>query len=85
MTSAGDVETRGAIEASEGAGGRSACDGSAMGEGGMRRGGLEKVERHRSGSGVRSYKAWTLVQEQRLREAESEGRVSDDRRGDGLV
>ena len=29
--------------------------------------------RHRLGSGVRSYEAWTLVQEQRLREAASEG------------
>ena len=32
MAGAVDVETRGAIEASEGAGGRGACDGSAMGE-----------------------------------------------------
>jgi len=32
MTSAGDVETRGAVEASERADGRGACDDSAMGE-----------------------------------------------------
>ena len=32
MAGAVDVETRGAIEASEGDGGRGACDGSAMGE-----------------------------------------------------
>jgi hypothetical protein len=32
------------------------------------------VGRHRLGSGVRPYEAWTLVQEQRLREAASEGR-----------
>jgi hypothetical protein len=32
MAGAVDAETRGAIEASEGAGGRVACDGSAMGE-----------------------------------------------------
>jgi transposase len=36
-------------------------------------GGIEEVARHRLGSGVRSYEAWTLVQEQRLREAASEG------------
>jgi hypothetical protein len=36
--------------------------------------GLEEVGRHRLGSGVRPYEAWTLVQEQRLREAASEGR-----------
>ena len=32
MASAVDVETRRAVEASEGAGGRGACDDSAMGE-----------------------------------------------------
>jgi hypothetical protein len=32
MAGAVDVETRGAIEASEGDGGRGACDSSAMGE-----------------------------------------------------
>jgi len=78
MAGAVDVETRGAIEASEGAGGRGACDGSAVGEV-VRGGGLEEVARHRLGSGVRL--AWTPAQAQRLREAA----VSDDRRGDGLV
>jgi transposase len=37
-------------------------------------GGIEEVARHRLGSGVRSYEAWTLVQEQRLQEVASEGR-----------
>jgi len=37
-------------------------------------GGLEEVGRHRLGSGVRPYEAWTLAQEQRLGEAVSEGR-----------
>jgi transposase len=37
-------------------------------------GGLEEVARHRLGSGVRPYEAWTPAQEQRLREAVSEGR-----------
>ena len=32
MAGAVDVETRGAVEASEGAGGRSACDDSAIGK-----------------------------------------------------
>jgi hypothetical protein len=36
-------------------------------------GGIEEVGRHRLGSGVRSYEAWTPVQGQRLREAMSEG------------
>ncbi len=44
-------------------------------------GGLEEVARHRLGSGVRPYEAWTPAQAQRLREAA----VSDHRRGDGLV
>ena len=43
-------------------------------------GGLEEGARHRLGSGVRLYEAWTPAQAQRLREA-----VSDDRRGDGRV
>jgi len=43
-------------------------------------GGLEEVARHRLGSEVRPYEAWTPAQEQRLREA-----VPDDRRSDGLV
>jgi transposase len=37
-------------------------------------GGLEEVARHRLGSGVRPYEAWTPAQAQRLREAVSEGR-----------
>ena len=37
-------------------------------------GGLEEVARHRLGSGVRPYEAWTPAQEQRLREAVSEER-----------
>jgi len=44
MAGAVDVETRGAIEASEGDGGRGACDDSAMGEV-VRGGGLEEVAR----------------------------------------
>jgi len=73
MAGAVDVETRGAIEASEGAGGGGACDDSAMGEW-YETGGLKEVARHRLGSGVRPYEAWTSAQEQRLREAVSEGR-----------
>ena len=37
-------------------------------------GGLEEVARHRLGSGLRPYEAWTPAQAQRLREAVSEGR-----------
>ena len=37
-------------------------------------GGLAEVARHRLGSGVRPYEAWTPAQAQRLREAVSEGR-----------
>ena len=37
MAGAGDVETRAAVEGSEGDSGSSACDGSAVGEVGLRR------------------------------------------------
>jgi hypothetical protein len=71
MAGAVDVETRGAIEASEGAGGRGACERWVRWyEAGV----IEEVARHRLGSGVRPYEAWTPAQEQRLREAVSEGR-----------
>jgi len=78
MAGAVDVETRGAVEASEGDGGRGACERWVRW---YEAGGLEEVARHRLGSGVRPYEAWTPAQAQRLREAA----VSDDRRGDGLV
>jgi len=74
MAGAVDVETRGAIEASEGAGGRGAWERWVR----WYEGGLAEVARHRLGSEVRL--AWTPAQAQRLREA-----VSDDRRGDGVV
>ncbi len=77
MAGAVDVETRGAIEASERAGGRGACERWVRW---YEAGGLEEVARHRLGSGVSPYEAWTPAQAQRLPEA-----VSDDRRGDGLV
>jgi len=76
MAGAVDVETRGAIEASERAGGRGACERWVRW---YEAGGIEEVARHRLGSGVRL--AWTPAQAQRLREAA----VSDDRRGDGRV
>ncbi len=57
MAGAVDAETRGVMEAGEGAGGRGACDDSAMGEV-VRGGELEEVARHRLGSGVRPYEAW---------------------------
>ena len=50
MAGAVDVETRGAIEASEGAGGRGACERWVRW---YEAGGLEEVARHRLGSGVR--------------------------------
>jgi len=71
MAGAVDVETRGALEASEGAGGRGACERWVRW---YEAGGLEEVARHRLGSGVRPYEAWTPAQAQRLREAVSEGR-----------
>ena len=50
MAGAVDFETRGAIEASEGAGGRGTCDGSAMGKV-VRGGGVR-------GSGEASVRQW---------------------------
>ena len=76
MAGAMDVETKGAIEASEGAGGRGACERWVRW---YEAGGLAEVARHRLGSGVRL--AWTPAQAQRLWEAA----VSDDRRSDGRV
>ena len=71
MAGAVDVETMGAVEASEGDGGRGACERWVRW---YEAGGLEEVARHRLGSGVRPYEAWTPAQAQRLREAVSEGR-----------
>ena len=82
MAGAGDVETRGAIEASEGAGGRGTCDGSAMGEV-VRGGGVR-------GSGEASVGQWGKAGMDAGPSAKATGSgvgrtVSDDRRGDGLV
>jgi len=85
MAGAVDVETRGAIEASEGAGGRGGCDDIQRWVRRYEAEGLEEVGRHRLGSGVRSYEAWTSVQGQRLWECGVGRTVSDDRGGDGLV
>ena len=48
-------------------------------------GGLEEVRRHWSGSGVKSYEAWTPAQEAKVTGSGVGRTVSDDRRGDGLM
>ena len=84
MAGAVDVETRGALEASEGAGGRGACDGSAMGEvvrgGGFRGSGEASV-----GQWGKSVWGMDAGPSAKATGSGAGKAVSDDRRGDGLV
>ena len=90
MAGAGDVETRAAVEGSEGDSGSSACDGSAVGEVGLRRvyqppyspelnpaeRVFEEVRRWVEGRRYESIEAKKAAVEEVLRRLEAEGKVS---------